>query len=61
VKFANKQGSIKMLRLVKILLFTFIAMPCSLYALDKNGNFESREEQDRYIAATLKKNGRRDK
>ena len=44
-----------MLRLIKILLFTFIAMPCSLYALDNNGNFESREEQDRYIAATLKK------
>lgn len=44
-----------MLRLIKILLFTFIAMPCSLYALDKNGNFESKDEQDKYIAATLKK------
>lgn len=44
-----------MLSLIKILLFTFIAMPCSLYALDKNGNFESKGEQDRYIAATLKK------
>lgn len=44
-----------MLRLITILLFAFIAMPCSLYALDKNGNFESREEQDRYIVATLKK------
>lgn len=42
-------------RLIKIFLFTFIAMPCSLYALDKNGNFESKEEQDKYIAATLKK------
>lgn len=44
-----------MLRLIKILLFIFIAMPCSLYALDKNGNFESKEEQDKYIVATLKK------
>lgn len=42
-------------KLIKILLFTFIAMPCSLYALDKNGNFESKDEQDKYIAATLKK------
>lgn len=44
-----------MLRLIKIFLFAFIAMPCSLYALDKNGNFESKDEQDKYIITTLKK------
>lgn len=30
-------------------------MPCALYALDKNGNFESKAEQDRFVATTLKK------
>jgi len=29
--------------------------PSSLYALDKKGNFESKAEQDRFLAATLKK------
>ena len=30
-------------------------MPCTLHALDKNGNFESKKEQDKYIISTLKK------
>lgn len=53
MEFTNNQWAIYMLKLIKTLLFTFIAMPCSLYALDKNGNFESRDEQDKYIAAVL--------
>jgi hypothetical protein len=55
VKITDKQGHIKMLRLIKILLLIFTAMPCTLYALDKKGNYESKDEQDKHIAATLKK------
>lgn len=32
-----------------------VSMCTSAFALDKNGNFESRQEQDAFIASTLKK------
>lgn len=32
-----------------------LGLACGASALDKNGNFESRQEQDAFIAATLKK------
>jgi len=35
-------------------IFLFLTSS-ALYALDNSGNFESKEEQDRYIVATLKK------
>lgn len=43
------------LKFTEYILFVFLLMPCALYALDKNGNFESKAEQDRFVAATLKK------
>lgn len=39
-----------------ICLILLICAP--LYALDKNGNFESREEQDKYVSLTLKEMAR---
>lgn len=42
-----------MIIIVKIALFAIIATPCLACALDKNGNFESRDEQDRYIEKQL--------
>lgn len=40
--------------LFKVFLFALV-IASSSYALDKNGNFESKAEQDSYISATLKK------
>jgi hypothetical protein len=37
------------------LVVAFLIISSPLYALDKDGNFESIEEQDRYISDTLKK------
>lgn len=42
-------------KLITLLLIAFFAISSQVYALDKSGNFESKEEQDRYIIATLKK------
>ena len=42
-------------RFITLLFVTFLAISSPLYALDESGNFESKEEQDRYIIATLKK------
>ena len=38
-----------------VLTATAILFASQAYALDKNGNFESKQEQDAFIAATLKK------
>lgn len=35
--------------------FTVFLLASPVHALDKNGNFESKKEQDSFIAATLKK------
>lgn len=43
-----------MLKLINVFLFA-AAFPFSSHALDKNGNFSSKEEQDSYIVATLNK------
>lgn len=42
-------------KFIKLILFVILSLPYSSFALDKNGNFESKAEQDRFIAATLKK------
>lgn len=38
-----------------VIAATMILVASHAYALDKNGNFESKQEQDVFIAATLKK------
>jgi len=38
-----------------LFLVVFLLAPSTIFALDENGNFESIEEQDRFIAETLKK------
>jgi len=40
--------------LITIICFVCLIISCPLYALDKKGNFESLQEQDRFIATTLK-------
>lgn len=39
----------------KVLIASLVALSASAFALDKNGNFESKQEQDAFIARTLKK------
>lgn len=39
---------------ISLVFIVFLSSSVSLYALDKNGNFESKEEQANYIAAILK-------
>jgi hypothetical protein len=38
-----------------IAVITFMNISATAFALDKKGNFESKQEQDAFIAATLKK------
>lgn len=46
----------KSMGMVKLLALAFaVSIGTSAVALDKNGNFESKQEQDAYIATTLKK------
>jgi hypothetical protein len=46
---------VKMKKGYLFLVVAILLLPSWLYALDKDGNFESIEEQDIYIADTLKK------
>lgn len=43
-----------MIRISITICLMLLNICAPLYALDKKGNFESKEEQDRYIALTLK-------
>ncbi len=42
-------------KFTKYILFLFIFIPSTLYALNKEGNFESKAELDNFISTTLKK------
>ena len=39
----------------KVLAAALVVFSANVFALDKNGNFESKQEQDAFIASTLKK------
>lgn len=44
----------KKLCLGAVFCLVSVTMACQVFALDKNGNFESVKERDRYISSTLK-------